>query len=80
MLPPVFLRVLTPSKGSVYLRIIDEVVEGSAPNFDEEGVERILLDDLRKVSVGLFLFHQFSIEIAARESFWGLYAFMKSNL
>ena len=37
-------------QGQVYQKIIDDVINDSASTFDEDGVERRLLDDLKAVS------------------------------
>ena len=41
----------------MYQKIIDDVINDSASSFDEDGVERRLLDDLKTVSklVSLYL-------------------------
>ena len=48
-----------PDQGNVYQRIIEEVIEGCVVTFEEDGVERKLLDELKKVgSNDNFLLHQ----------------------
>ena len=43
-----------PIQGSVYNKIIEEVIENCHVAFEEEGVEPAALEELRKVSILIF--------------------------
>ena len=64
------LKIECHSQGSVYQRIMDDVIDSCQVTFEEDGVNQQTLDDLRKVG-SLLAFHTYSPRYALRvNSFW----------